>query len=101
MTGGVSATVRDRSHDVEEWLREQIDQPRAVFRAAERLAAGAAAPAGLHAFTQGIDLLAAIPLDEMRAAEGFEAFFEQRLPQLTDKVARNRQRHLDALRDQQ
>ncbi len=84
---------------VHEWLREQLGDPRAVFRAVERLATCAASPDGLHAFVQGIDLMQAVPFDHMRAAAGYVAFFQQRLPQLTDKIARKRQRHLEALQE--
>jgi hypothetical protein len=85
---------------VHEWIREQLDKPRPVYQAVERLATGAAGPDHLHAFAQGIDLMQAIPLDEMRAAGKFTAFFNKRLPQLLEKIARKRERHLDALRDE-
>jgi hypothetical protein len=86
---------------VRQWLREQLADPRKVFRAVERLAVGAASPDGLHAFAQGIDLTQALPLDDMRSVTGFAAFFQKRWPQLTEKIARKRERHLEALREQQ
>lgn len=82
---------------VREWLREQLGDPRAVFRAVERLASCAASPDGVHAFAQGIDLMQAAPWDDMRAAAGFTAFFQQRLPQLVEQVERKRRLHLEAL----
>jgi hypothetical protein len=86
---------------VHEWLRAQCSQPRQVFRAVERLAACAASPEGLHAFAQGIDLGRAIPLEPMRADAAFAAFFERPLPQLLEKIAGKRQRHLEALRQEE
>ena len=80
-----------------QWLEGQLQDPRVVFRAVERLAACAASPDGLHAFAQGIDLTGSLPLDEMRAAHGFAAFFEKRLPQLLAGIATRRERHLQAL----
>ena len=86
---------------VRQWLREQLADPRKVFRAVERLAACTVSPDGLQAFAQGIDLAQALPLDDMRAAAGFAAFFEQRWPQLAEKITRKRERHLQALREPQ
>ena len=86
---------------VRQWLREQLVDPRKVFRAVERLAMCMASPDGLHAFVQGIDLAQALPLDDMRAAPGFAAFSQQRWPQLTEKITRKRERHLQALREPQ
>jgi hypothetical protein len=86
---------------VRQWLREQLADPRKVFRAVERLAASTVSPDGLQAFAQGIDLAQALPLDDMRAAAGFAAFFEQRWPQLAEKITRKRERHLQALREPQ
>ena len=63
---------------VRQWLCEQLADPRKAFRAVERLAACTISPDGLQAFAQGIDLAQALPLDDMRAAAGFTAFFEQR-----------------------
>ena len=83
-----------------EWLTEQLEQPKAVFRAVERLAACAARPDGVHVFTHGIDLLDSLPLNEMRAAEDFSAFFDQRLDQVLQRIDRKRQRHRDALDEQ-
>jgi hypothetical protein len=54
----------------------------------------------LQAFAQGIDLTQAVPLEEMSAERGFAAFFQQRWPQLTEKIARKRERHLQALREE-
>jgi hypothetical protein len=85
---------------VSQWLREHLPAPRKVFRAVERLAVCSASPDGLHAFAQGIDLTHALPLDEMCAAAGFAAFFQQRWPQLTEKITQKRERHLQALREQ-
>jgi hypothetical protein len=85
---------------VREWLREQLPEPRVVFRAVERLASCTASPDGVHAFAQGIDLADAVPTDDMRADAKFSVFFEQRWPQLMEKITRKRQRHLDALRKQ-
>ena len=84
---------------VREWLRDQLRDPRAVFRAVERLASCAASPVGVHAFAQGIDLMQAAPWDDMRAAVGFTEFFHKRMPQLSEHVAGKRQLHLDALRE--
>jgi hypothetical protein len=83
---------------VRQWLREQLAEARAVFRAVERLATCAASPDGLHAFAQGVDLTLALPLDEMRRIDAFEVFFQQRWPQLLGKISRRRDRHLEALR---
>lgn len=83
---------------VREWLREQLPEPRVVFRAVERLASCAASPDGVHAFAQGIDLADAVPTDVMRADNKFSVFFEQRWPQLIEKITRKRQRHIDALK---
>ena len=83
-----------------EWLREQISAPRVLFRAVERLAATAASPDGLHAFGQGLDLMQAVPLEDMRCVGGFAVFFQQRWPQLIGKIERKRERHLEALNDQ-
>ena len=80
-----------------EWLSEQLSVPRPVFRAVERLAACAASPDGLHAFAQGLDLMESLPLEAMRATEGFADFLRQRLPQLLGKIARKREQHLRAL----
>jgi hypothetical protein len=84
---------------IRRWLREQLSNPRAVFRAVERLAACAASPDGVHSFAQGIDITQALPLEEMRAADGFATFFQQRLPQLMEKITAKRERHLKALRE--
>jgi len=79
------------------WFEAQLQDPRVVLRAVERLAACTSSPDGLHAFAQDIDLTDALPLDEMRDAHGFAAFFEKRLPQLQAGIARKRERHLQAL----
>lgn len=84
---------------IRQWLRGQLSNPRAVFRAVERLAACAASPDGVHSFAQGIDITQALPLEAMRAADGFAAFFQQRLPQLMEKITRKRERHLKALHE--
>jgi len=84
---------------IRQWLREQLCEPRAVFRAVERLAACTASPAGVHAFAQGIDMTQALPLEEMRAIDDFAAFFQQRLPQLMKNITRRRERHLKALQE--
>src|SRR3989442_7347877 len=84
---------------VYEWLKGQLGDPRAVFRAVERLATLAASPDGVKAFARGIDLLQAVPMEEMRAAPGFESFFQQRLPQLIDTTTRKRARHLEAIQE--
>jgi hypothetical protein len=89
--------VRILIHVLHQWLKEQVANPRAVFRTVERLAACAASPDGVQAFVQGIDLMQALPLEAMRAADGYSSFFQQRLPQLTENVDRRRQRHSDAL----
>jgi len=86
---------------VHHWLRQQLGKPRAVFRVVERLAAHAASPDGLHAFAQGIDLVQAVPLDEMRAAKGYATFLGRRLPQLQEKIAQKRRRHIEAIRAQE
>jgi hypothetical protein len=86
---------------VHEWLRQRFDEPRVVFRAVERLAACAASPDGVNAFAQRIDLVQSIPLEEMQAEGRFAKFFERRWPQLLAIIARKRQRHLDALREQE
>jgi hypothetical protein len=85
---------------VRQWLREQLADPRAAFRAVERLAMCAASPDGLHAFGQGVDLLQSLPLADMRDAAEFAIFFERRWPQLTDKITQKRDRHLRALEDE-
>jgi hypothetical protein len=85
---------------VREWLREQLGNPRIVFRAVERLAACAATPDGVHAFAEGVDLMQALPLEEMQASEGFAAFFQQRLPQLMGVITRKRERHQSAMKDE-
>ncbi|MBI3462502.1 MAG: hypothetical protein HY000_05495 [Planctomycetes bacterium] len=84
---------------VREWLKGQLGDPRVVFRAVERLATLVASPDGVQAFARGIDLLKAVPMEEMRAAPGFEPFFQQRLPQLIDKITRKRARHLEAIQE--
>jgi len=86
---------------VRQWLREQLVDPRKVFRAVERLAVCMASPDGLHAFAQGIDLGQVLPLDDMHAAPGFAAIFQQRWLQLAEKITRKRERHLQALRGPQ
>jgi hypothetical protein len=78
------------------WLRERLSEPRVVFRAVERLASCVSSPDGLHAFALGIDLVEAVPWEDMRVAEGFMPFFAQRVPQLTEKITRKRQRHMEA-----
>ncbi|NUQ62978.1 MAG: hypothetical protein HUU20_10840 [Pirellulales bacterium] len=83
-----------------EWLSEQLSSPRPVFRTVEGLAACAASPEGVHAFARGLDLIQALPLEEMRAGEGFSTFLAQRLPQLLGKIASKREQHLNALRGQ-
>ena len=80
---------------------EQLADPRKVLRAVERLAICTASPDGLHAFAQGIDLAQVLPLDDMHSAPGFAAFFQQRWLQLTEKITRKRERHLQALREPQ
>ncbi len=85
---------------VRQWLSEQLSVPRPVFRTVERLAACAASPDGVHAFAQGLDLAQALPLEEMREAEEFSSFLEQRLPQFVGKIARKREQHLNALQGQ-
>jgi hypothetical protein len=89
--------VRIMIRVVRQWLLEQLDHPRAVFRAIERLAACAAGPDGLHAFAQGLDLAEAWPLEEMRACDDYADFFGRRWPQIIDRIDRKRQRHLEAL----
>lgn len=85
---------------VRQWLREQLAHPRSTFRAVERLVTCAASPAGLHAFTQGIDLMQSLPLDDMRCGVGYAAFFDRRWPQLNDKLSEKRERHLRAMQDE-
>jgi hypothetical protein len=51
-----------------------------------RLAACTVNLDGLQAFAQGIDLAQTLPLDHLRAAAGFAAFFEQRWPQPAEKT---------------
>jgi hypothetical protein len=85
---------------VREWLREQLAHPRSTFRAVERLVTCAASPDGLHAFTQGIDLIQSVPLDDMRSGAAYAAFFDRRWPQLNDKLNDKRQRHLRALQEE-
>ena len=113
LTEGKSATLRglpqaerqDAKHlrlltlVLHQWLLEQLAQPRVVFRAVERLSACAASPDGLHAFGQGIDLLEAIPVAEMRSASGFTKFFDQRFDQLLEKIDQKRERYRDALNE--
>jgi hypothetical protein len=82
---------------VHEWLKAQLSDSRSVFRAVERIAACAASPDGVHAFAQGIDFGHIFPLDEMRSFTGYETFLQKRLPQLTEKINRKRERHLEAL----
>ena len=60
-----------------------------------------ASPDGLQAFAQGIDLTQALPLEDMLAAAGFAAFFQQRWPQIFEKITRKRELHLQALREPQ
>jgi hypothetical protein len=106
LRGLPQATRQDAKHlrilvlVVREWLRQQLDKPRVVFRAVERLAACAASPDGVHAFVQQIDLIQSIPLDEMKSAAGFATFLGRRWPQLSDTIVRKRERHIEALRKQ-
>lgn len=79
------------------WLRERLADPRAVFRAIERIAACALSPDGIAAFVRGIDVTDAVPLDELRQAAGFESFVSIRWPQLKSQLDQKRQRHLDAI----
>jgi hypothetical protein len=83
---------------VQEWLKQQLGDPRMVFRAAERLAACAASPSGVHAFAQGIDLFQAVPFADMRDVGEFAEFFNLRLPQLMGRIQGKRDRYTDALR---
>jgi hypothetical protein len=85
---------------VRQWLREQLAHPRSAFRAVERLVTCAASPDGLHAFTQGIDLIQSLPLDDMRCGVGYAAFFDRRWPQLNDQLSEKRERHLRAMQDE-
>ena len=54
----------------------------------------------MNAFAQGIDLVQIFPWDEMRALDGYATFFERRAPQLLERIAKKRERHLDALGEQ-
>ncbi len=72
------------------WLNDQIESPRDIFRAIERIAAMMMTPDGLSAYNHGIDLWQAIPLDNMKAKSDFQLFFKQRLPQLESLVAQKR-----------
>ncbi len=85
---------------LQRWFRERLDDPRATLRAVERLAGCAGSPDGLNAFARGIDLIQAIPWDDLRALDGYSTFFERREPQLLERIARKRERHLEALGDQ-
>ncbi|MDA1013829.1 MAG: hypothetical protein O3A00_05170 [Planctomycetota bacterium] len=84
---------------VREWIRERLDEPRQVFRSVERIGTCATTTDGLTAFTNGIDILDAIPWDQMKTSDGYFEFFDKRHPQLVEQVAHKRERHLDALRD--
>lgn len=82
------------------WLRDRLNVPRRALRAVERLAGCAGSPDGVNAFAQGIDLVQIFPWDEMRTLDGYATFFERRAPQLLERIAKKRERHLDALGEQ-
>lgn len=92
-----SRHVRILTLVLREWLREQLDDRRAVLRAVERLAACAASPDGLAAFAAGMDILEAIPWEQMRSAGTYSSFFERREAQLLERIVTRRQRHASAL----
>lgn len=85
---------------LQRWLREQLNDPRPALRAVERLAACASSPDGLNAFGRGIDVMQVIPWDDLRGLEGYAKFLERRAPQLRERVAKKRDRHLEALKGQ-
>lgn len=82
--------VRLMTHVVSAWLDEQIESPRHIFKAIERIAAMMMTPDGVSAYERGIDLWQAIPLDRMRTAEDYQQFFDKRFPQLESQVSQKR-----------
>lgn len=83
----------------QEWVRERLDDPRAVLRAVERLAACAASPDGVSTFARGIDLMQAVPWEDLRGSQAYAEFFQRRLPQLMERTTIRRQRYLDVSED--
>ena len=75
---------------VKAWLIEQLETPRSVFKAVERLVGTMQTQDGLFGFAKGIDLWACIPVEEMRQNNAYSVFFEQRLHQLIGMVNTSR-----------
>lgn len=82
--------VRLMTHVLSAWLIEQIESPRNVFKAIERIAAMMMTPDGVSAFERGIDLWQAIPLEKMRTLEDYQMFFDRRFPLLESQVSQKR-----------
>ncbi len=82
--------VRLMTQVLSAWLNEQMESPRHIFKAIERIAAMMMTPDGVSAFERGIDLWQAIPLEKMRAADEYQQFFDKRFPQLESQVSQKR-----------
>ena len=75
---------------VRAWLEQQLDVPRDVYRAVERIATMMVIPDGLSAYERGIDLWDAVPLESMKRNSFYEKFFSHRLPQLVGEIKTKR-----------
>jgi len=72
------------------WLVEQLDEPRHMFRAIERIGALMMTPIGVHAFENGIELWDSIPLDSMGKLREYDLFFERRYEQIKRDIKSRR-----------